>query len=100
MNLLLGLQSACVYNLYDYCFSDLFILFIFPKLLRTPLSSPAMCNWEPVFSPGLEAVIKDMEMLPDHCVFTCRTSQGGLQLQTFPLKTPDDVAIHHVRIVI
>ncbi|MCI4376602.1 hypothetical protein PGIGA_G00190240 [Pangasianodon gigas] len=66
------------------------------ELLRTPPSSPAMRYWEPVFSPGPGALIKDMEMLPDHCVFTMRGPQGRLRLQTFPLKTPRDVTIHHL----
>ncbi|XP_017319440.1 prolyl endopeptidase-like [Ictalurus punctatus] len=66
------------------------------ELLRTSLSSPAMCYWEPVYSPGPGAVIKDMDMLPDHCVFTLRGPQGRLHLQTFPLKSPNDVTIHHL----
>ncbi|XP_046720914.1 prolyl endopeptidase-like isoform X2 [Silurus meridionalis] len=66
------------------------------ELLRTPLSSPAMSYWEPVFSPGAGAVIKEMEMLPDYCVFTLRGPQGRLQVQTFPLKSPNDVTIHHL----
>ncbi|XP_060781597.1 prolyl endopeptidase-like isoform X2 [Neoarius graeffei] len=66
------------------------------ELLRTPLSSPAMCYWEPMFRPGPGAVIKDMEMFPDHCLFTLRGPQGRLQLQTFPLKTPNHVAIHYL----
>ncbi|XP_027006078.1 prolyl endopeptidase-like isoform X2 [Tachysurus fulvidraco] len=66
------------------------------ELLRTPLSSPAMCYWEPVCSPGPGAVIKDMEMLPDHCVFIVRGPQGRLQLQTLPLKTLNEMCIHHL----
>lgn len=75
-------------------------LVYFPKLLRTSLFTPAMCYWEPVFSPVPGSAIKDMEMLPDHCVFTLKGPQGQLQLLTFPLKTPNDVAIHHVSIVV
>ncbi|XP_053358134.1 prolyl endopeptidase-like isoform X1 [Clarias gariepinus] len=66
------------------------------ELLRTSLFTPAMCYWEPVFSPVPGSAIKDMEMLPDHCVFTLKGPQGRLQLLTFPLKTPNDVAIHHL----
>ncbi|KAG7334241.1 hypothetical protein KOW79_002648 [Hemibagrus wyckioides] len=66
------------------------------ELLRTPLSSPAMCYWKPVFSPGPRAVVKDMEMLPDHGVFIVRGPEGRLQLQCLPFKTPNDVAVHHL----
>ncbi|KAK3573983.1 hypothetical protein QTP86_034381 [Hemibagrus guttatus] len=66
------------------------------KLMKTPLSSPSMCYWKPVFSPGPGAVIKDMEMLTDHCVFIVRGPEGRLQLQSLPLKTLNDVAVHHL----
>ncbi|XP_062852049.1 prolyl endopeptidase-like isoform X2 [Trichomycterus rosablanca] len=66
------------------------------QLLRAPLSSPAMQHWEPVFSPVPEAVIKDMEMLQNHCVFTVREPLGRLQLQTFPLKSPNSIATHQL----
>uniref|UniRef100_W5K9W0 Prolyl endopeptidase n=2 Tax=Astyanax mexicanus TaxID=7994 RepID=W5K9W0_ASTMX len=59
------------------------------QLLRAPLSSPAMQHWKPIFSPGPGAVIKDMEMLQDHCVITGREPQGQLQLQSISLKSPD-----------
>ncbi|XP_036429725.1 prolyl endopeptidase-like [Colossoma macropomum] len=63
------------------------------QLLRTPFTSPAMQHWEPTFSPGPGAVIKDMEMLQDHCVFTVREPLGRLQLHTIPLNAANRVTI-------
>lgn len=91
--------QCCVISVYACMICMVFLsclLCLYPKLLRTPLSSPAMCYWEPVFSSGPGAVIKDMEIMLDHCVFTLRGPEGRLQLQTFLFKAPDDVTIHHV----
>ncbi|XP_072533824.1 prolyl endopeptidase-like [Salminus brasiliensis] len=63
------------------------------QLLRAPLSSPAMQHWEPTFSPCPGAVIKDMEMLQDHCVFAVREPRGQLQLHSISLKAPDLVTV-------
>ncbi|KAK1791515.1 hypothetical protein P4O66_013517, partial [Electrophorus voltai] len=62
------------------------------QVLRAYPCSPGMQHWEPVFSPEPGAVIKDMEVLQDHCVCTVREPQGRLQLHTFPLSAPNHVA--------
>ncbi|XP_076830309.1 prolyl endopeptidase-like [Brachyhypopomus gauderio] len=63
------------------------------QVLRAPLGSPDMQHWESVFSPEPGAVIKDMEVLQEHCVCTVREPQGRLQLHTIPLRAPNRVAI-------
>lgn len=58
------------------------------QLLRAPLASPSMPHWMPVFSAVPGTVIKDMELLQDHCVFTVKDSQCRLQIQTLTTKEP------------
>ncbi|KAK7140048.1 hypothetical protein R3I94_012610 [Phoxinus phoxinus] len=58
------------------------------QLLRAPLASPSMPHWVPVFSAVPGTVIKDMELLQDHCVFTVKDSQCRLQIQTLTTKEP------------
>jgi len=47
-----------------------------------------MPHWVPVFSAVPGTVIKDMELLQDHCVFTVKDSQCRLQIQTLTTKEP------------
>lgn len=58
------------------------------QLLRAPLASPSMPHWVPMFSPVPGRVIKDMELLQDHCVFAVKDSQCGLQIQILTSKEP------------
>ncbi|XP_051772531.1 prolyl endopeptidase-like isoform X2 [Ctenopharyngodon idella] len=58
------------------------------QLLRAPLASPSMPHWVPVFSAVPGTVIKDMELLQDHCVFTVKDSQCRLQIQTLTTQEP------------
>lgn len=61
------------------------------QLVKAPVSSPGMGNWVPVFQPSTGWVIKDMELLRHHCVFTLRHPSGRLLLQSFPLQDPSCV---------
>jgi len=47
-----------------------------------------MPHWVPVFSAVPGTVIKDMELLQDHCVFTVKDSQCRFQIQTLTTKEP------------
>ncbi|XP_065153048.1 prolyl endopeptidase-like isoform X1 [Paramisgurnus dabryanus] len=58
------------------------------QVLRAPVASPSMPHWVPLFRPVPGTVIKDMELLQDHCVFTLKDSQCGLQIQILSLKEP------------
>lgn len=63
-------------------------VFFYLKLLRASLASPSMPHWVPVFSAVPGTVIKDLELLQDHCVFTVKDSQCRLQIQTLTTQEP------------
>lgn len=67
------------------------------KVLSTPLASPGMENWEPVFTPNVGTGLKDMEVVQDHCVLAVRTPAGPLGLQVVPLADPSQVYTVQVR---
>ncbi|KAG7462653.1 hypothetical protein MATL_G00187030 [Megalops atlanticus] len=58
------------------------------QLLRAPLSSPCMGQWEPLFTPPPGTGLRDMELFRDHCVLAVRTPSGPLGLQVVPLADP------------
>ncbi|KAJ8418461.1 hypothetical protein AAFF_G00141700 [Aldrovandia affinis] len=62
------------------------------QLLRAPLVSPSMENWQPVFTPAPGTGLRDMELLRDHCVLAVRTPSGPLGLQAVPLADPTSVS--------
>ncbi|KAJ8248312.1 hypothetical protein GJAV_G00240660 [Gymnothorax javanicus] len=62
------------------------------QLLRAPLASPSMENWEPLFTPSPGTGLRDMELLWDHCVLAIRTPAGPLALQAVPLADPARVS--------
>ncbi|KAG9344573.1 hypothetical protein JZ751_011245 [Albula glossodonta] len=61
------------------------------QVLRSPLVSPSMGNWEPVFTPAPGTGLRDMEVLQDYCVLAVRTPSGPLGLQTIPLTDPSGI---------
>lgn len=60
-----------------------------PQVLRAPLSAPSMGLWEALFAPGPGTVIKDMDVVGDHCVLVGRTRADELELIVIPLTQPD-----------
>uniref|UniRef100_A0A673JS23 Prolyl endopeptidase n=1 Tax=Sinocyclocheilus rhinocerous TaxID=307959 RepID=A0A673JS23_9TELE len=66
------------------------------QLLRAPLASPSMPHWVPLFSAVPGTVIKDMELLQDHCVFTVKDSQCQLQIQTLTTQEHYQLNTHQV----
>ncbi|KAJ8250647.1 hypothetical protein COCON_G00225690 [Conger conger] len=62
------------------------------QLLRAPLASPSMGNWEPLFTPAPGTGLRDMELLRDHCVLAVRTPDGPLGLRAVPLADPTCVS--------
>lgn len=66
------------------------------QLLRAPLASPSMPHWVPLFSAVPGTVIKDMELLQDHCVFTVKDSQCRVQIQTLSTKEPRQFNTHQL----
>ncbi|XP_073690174.1 prolyl endopeptidase-like [Garra rufa] len=66
------------------------------QLLRAPLGSPSMPHWMPLFSAVPGTVIKDMELLRGHCVFTVKDSQCRLQIQTLSTQEPYQLNTHQL----
>lgn len=50
-----------------------------------------MVSWVPVFTPDPGTVIKDMDIVGDHCVLTVRTNTNHLVLTVVPLMNPERV---------
>ncbi|XP_068597740.1 prolyl endopeptidase-like [Brachionichthys hirsutus] len=61
------------------------------QVMRTPLSEPAMASWDPLFVPDPGTIVKDMDVVGDHCVLVATAAAGGLFLIVFPLTRPEDV---------
>ncbi|KAK2896613.1 hypothetical protein Q8A67_011101 [Cirrhinus molitorella] len=66
------------------------------QLLRAPLTSPSMSHWVPLFSAVPGTVIKDMELLQDHCVFTVKDSQCQLHIRTLTTQEPYQLNTHQL----
>ncbi|XP_054455840.1 prolyl endopeptidase-like [Anoplopoma fimbria] len=62
------------------------------QVVQAPLSEPSMVSWEPLFAPGpgTGTVIKDMDVVGDHCVLVGRTPAGELILDVVPLTHPKE----------
>ncbi|KAG7283186.1 hypothetical protein CRUP_000548, partial [Coryphaenoides rupestris] len=58
------------------------------EVLKAPLAGPSLGSWVPVHTPSPGVTLKDMEVLGDHCVLTCRDSSGELALTAVPLAEP------------
>ncbi|XP_054655413.1 prolyl endopeptidase-like isoform X2 [Dunckerocampus dactyliophorus] len=55
---------------------------------QAPLSEPSMWSWESVFTPRAGTVLKDMDVVEDHCVLVAQTSANELELIVIPLTQP------------
>ncbi|XP_034093995.1 prolyl endopeptidase-like [Gymnodraco acuticeps] len=60
------------------------------QVLQSPLSKPSMASWVPLFAPYSGTVIKDMDVIGDHCVLVARTAAGGLVLIVVSLTNPKE----------
>uniref|UniRef100_A0A3P8UVM9 Prolyl endopeptidase n=1 Tax=Cynoglossus semilaevis TaxID=244447 RepID=A0A3P8UVM9_CYNSE len=65
------------------------------QVLQAPLSQPSMVSWVPVFTPDPGTVIKDMDIVGDHCVLTVRTNTNHLVLTVVPLMNQERVYTFH-----
>ncbi|KAM9847958.1 prolyl endopeptidase-like [Aulostomus maculatus] len=61
------------------------------QVLQAPLSEPSMGSWQPLFSPSPGTVLKDMDVVGDHCVLSARTPANELELIVIPLTQPKEV---------
>ncbi|XP_034040600.1 prolyl endopeptidase-like isoform X2 [Thalassophryne amazonica] len=60
------------------------------QVVQASLLEPFMASWVPLFVPGPGAVVKDMEVVGDHCVLFARTQVGELVLTVVPLTHPSE----------
>ncbi|XP_074501609.1 prolyl endopeptidase-like isoform X2 [Sebastes fasciatus] len=60
------------------------------QVVQAPLSDPSMVSWVPLFSPEPGTVLKDMDVVGDHCVMVARTPAGELALIVVPLTRPKE----------
>ncbi len=49
-----------------------------------------MVSWAPLFAPGPDTAVKDMDVVGDHCVLAARTPAGELILIVVPLTHPEE----------
>lgn len=68
----------------------IFILLYVHKVVQAPLSEPSMVSWAPLFTPNPGTVVKDMDVVGDHCVLVARAPAGELVLIVFPLTHPKE----------
>lgn len=55
-----------------------------------------MASWVPIFVPDPGTVIKDMEVIGDHCVLIATTSTNELILIVVPLTYPKEAYVVQV----
>uniref|UniRef100_A0A671Y3Z4 Prolyl endopeptidase n=1 Tax=Sparus aurata TaxID=8175 RepID=A0A671Y3Z4_SPAAU len=60
------------------------------QVVQAPLSEPFMASWAPLLAPGPGTVIKDMDVVGDHCVLVARTPASELALFVVPLTHPEE----------
>ncbi|XP_074532550.1 prolyl endopeptidase-like [Halichoeres trimaculatus] len=58
------------------------------QVLQAPLSEPSMASWVSLFAPHSGTVIKDIDVVGDHCVLVARTPASELILIVVPLNHP------------
>ncbi|TMS04485.1 Prolyl endopeptidase-like [Larimichthys crocea] len=60
------------------------------QVVQAPLSEPSMVSWVPMFTPNPGTVVKDMDVVGDHCVLVARAPAGELVLIVVPLTHPKE----------
>ncbi|XP_067901302.1 prolyl endopeptidase-like isoform X2 [Heterodontus francisci] len=60
------------------------------KLMKTPISSPGMKNWQIVYAVKEQTKLIDMELFKDHCIMILK-HYGHLYLHVFSLNEPKAV---------
>lgn len=60
-------------------------------MVQAPLSKPSMDSWIPLFTPEPGTIIKDMDIVGNHCVLVAKTPADEFILTVFPLASPDEV---------
>ncbi|KAE8280850.1 Prolyl endopeptidase-like [Larimichthys crocea] len=60
------------------------------QVVQAPLSEPSMVSWVPLFTPNPGTVVKDMDVVGDHCVLVARAPAGELVLIVVTLTHPKE----------
>ncbi|XP_028324862.1 prolyl endopeptidase-like isoform X2 [Gouania willdenowi] len=63
------------------------------QVVQVPISDTSMAAWVPVFTPDPGTVIKDMEIVGDHCVLSAKTPSCHPHLIVVPLKHPKEAYV-------
>ncbi|XP_077351208.1 prolyl endopeptidase-like isoform X3 [Festucalex cinctus] len=60
------------------------------QVVKAPLSDPSMTSWAAIFTPRRGTVLKDMDVVGDHCVLVAVTTGNQLELVVVPLSRPKE----------
>lgn len=58
------------------------------QVVKAPISEPSMMSWDAIFTPCPGTVLKDMDVVGDHCVLVAATMSNELELIVVPLSRP------------
>ncbi|XP_051936580.1 prolyl endopeptidase-like [Hippocampus zosterae] len=58
------------------------------QVVKAPMSEPSMMSWDAIFTPRPGTVLKDMDVVGDHCVLVAATTSDQLELIVVPLSRP------------
>nr|XP_015800107.2 prolyl endopeptidase-like isoform X2 [Nothobranchius furzeri] len=60
------------------------------QVVHAPMSDPSMNSWVSLFVPDPDTIIKDMDVVGDHCVLVAKTLSNQFSLIIIPLTHPKD----------
>uniref|UniRef100_A0A1A7XAG4 Prolyl endopeptidase n=2 Tax=Iconisemion striatum TaxID=60296 RepID=A0A1A7XAG4_9TELE len=60
------------------------------QVVRAPLSDPSLRSWVSLFVPDPDTMIKDMDVVGDHCVLVVKTPSNQFSLIVIPLTHPKE----------
>ncbi|XP_057705042.1 prolyl endopeptidase-like isoform X2 [Corythoichthys intestinalis] len=58
------------------------------QVVKAPLSKPSMVSWDTVFTPRSGTVLKDMDVVGEHCILLASMANNELELIVVPLSRP------------
>ncbi|XP_077437461.1 prolyl endopeptidase-like isoform X2 [Vanacampus margaritifer] len=60
------------------------------QVVKAPLSEPSMMSWDAIFTPRPDTVLKDMDVVGDHCILVAVTTSHKLEFIVVPLTRPKE----------
>lgn len=67
-------------------------------MVLSPLSEPSMASWVTLYTPDPGTVVKDMDVIGNHCVMVARMPTNELALIVVSLTHPKDPKIVQVSV--